>query len=62
MTNFIQLTLPFIGRIYAQRNTVTKPRLAVEVLSSPCGKELLLCCGSLRVYLTPSPVLAAERG
>lgn len=60
MTDLIYLNIPFLGRIYAQRDTVTTPRLSAERLQSSCGKEWLLCCGSLRVYLTPAATLAAE--
>lgn len=60
MTDLIYLTIPFLGRIYAQRDTVTKPRLSAEPLYSSCGREWLLCCGSLRVYLTPTATLASE--
>lgn len=61
MTDLRFLTLPFIGRIYAQWDTITTPRLTAEPLTSPAGRELLLCCGRLRVYLTPSSALAVER-
>ena len=53
-------TVPFLGRIYAHRDTVTTARLSVETLHSPPGKEWLLCCGSLRIYFTPAAALAAE--
>ena len=53
-------TVPFLGRIYAHRDTVTTARLSVETLHSPPGKEWLLCCGSLRIYFTPAAALAGE--
>ena len=61
MTDLLFLTVPFIGRIYAEWDTITTPRLAAEPLTSPSGRELLLCCGRLRVYLTPRSALVAER-
>lgn len=60
MTDLFHITLPLLGRIYAQRDTVTTPRLSVELLHSPSGRELLLCCGRLRLYLTPASSLASE--
>lgn len=53
-------TIPFVGRVYAHRDTITTARLSVETLYSPPGKEWLLCCGSLRTYFTPAATLAAE--
>lgn len=32
MTDLIHLTIPFLGGIYAQRDTVTTPRLSAERL------------------------------
>ena len=61
MKSLFSLTVPFLGRIYAQRDTSTPPRLAAELLQSPCGREMLLYCGRLRLYLTPAAALAAER-
>lgn len=61
MIDLFFLTVPFIGRIYVQWDTITQPRLTAEQLTSPAGRELLLCCGCLRVYLTPSSTLTAER-
>lgn len=61
MTNLFSLSIPFVGRIFAQRDTVTTPRLSAERLHSASGGELLLCCGWLRVYLTPASSLASER-
>ena len=60
MTDLIYITLPLLGRIYAQRDTLTTPRLSVELLHSTAGRELLLCCGCLRLYLTPASALASE--
>lgn len=56
----LSLTIPFAGRIYINRDLITLSRYTVEVLHSPCGRELLLCCGSLRVYLTPTSSLTNE--
>lgn len=61
MTDLIFLTVPFIGRFYAQWDRITQPRLTAELLTSPAGRELLLCCGRLRVYLSPRSALVAER-
>ncbi|OWY12324.1 hypothetical protein B6V72_14610 [Thioclava sp. F34-6] len=61
MTDLIYITLPFLGRIYAQRDTITLRQYAWEVLSSANGNEYLLSLGSLRVYLVPARVVAAER-
>lgn len=61
MTDLIFLTIPFLGRVYAQRDTITVPQLSIQQLHAPCGKEWLLCWGSLRVYLTLEDSLAAER-
>lgn len=61
MTDLLQLTIPILGRVYAQRDTVTTRRIEWQALPSPNGTEYLLCLGSLRVYLTPTHVVAAER-
>lgn len=54
MTNLIHLSIPLLGTVFAQRDTVTLSRFSAETLTSASGRELLLCMGSLRVYLTPS--------
>lgn len=61
MQNLIHINLPFFGRIFLQLDRITIPRVSAEQLTTPCGKELLLCLGSLRLYLTPASVVAAER-
>jgi hypothetical protein len=53
MRDLFHLTLPFVGSIYAQFDTLTLPRWEVEDVSGPAGSEWLICCGSLRIYLTP---------
>lgn len=55
MTNLLHLSIPLLGTVFAQRDTITRPRFAAKTLSSAAGRELLLCMGSLRVYLTPLP-------
>ncbi|WP_296765950.1 hypothetical protein [Sediminimonas sp.] len=60
MTDLIHITIPFLGRLYAQRDTITLRRVECAVLHGPSGKEYLLCLGRLRVYLTPPRVIAAE--
>lgn len=61
MKNLIHINLLLFGRMILQRDSLTRPRLSAELLTSPCGKELLLCIHSLRLYLTPAFVVAAER-
>lgn len=61
MTDILYLPIPFLGSIYAQRDTVTTRRIKWEVLHGPNGREYLLCLGTLRVYLTPAHVVAVER-
>lgn len=60
MTELIHLTIPFVGRIYVQHDTITSKRYSSEMLRPSCGRELLLCCGRLRLYITPSSSLANE--
>lgn len=60
MTDILYLPIPFLGRIYAQRDTVTTRRFEWEVLNGSNGREHLLCLGSLRVYLTPAHVVGVE--
>ena len=61
MTDILYLPIPFLGRIYAQRDTLTTRRFEWKVLHGSNGREYLLCLGSLRVYLTPAHVVAVER-
>lgn len=60
MTDLFHITIPFVGRIYAQRDRITVARYSVEALRKGCGKEVLLCLGQFRLYLTPASSIAAE--
>ena len=58
MTDLIYLTIPSVGRIYIQHGTVTIKQWSSEVMASTAGKELYLCCGRMRIYLTPAEICA----
>jgi hypothetical protein len=60
MTDLIYLTIPSVGRIYIQHGTVTIKQWSSEVMASTAGKELYLCCGRMRIYLTPASTLRNE--
>lgn len=61
MKDLIWITIPYIGRLYVQRDTITLSRFGWEVLEGPGHTtEYLLHLGRLRVYLTPATSLAAE--
>ena len=61
MKDLIWITIPYIGRLYVQRDTITLSRFGWEVLEGPRHtKDYLLSMGSLRVHLTPASLLATE--
>ncbi|MGY9046784.1 hypothetical protein P775_15055 [Puniceibacterium antarcticum] len=60
MTDLIYMNIPFVGRLYAQHDTLTMYRWETETLTSSCGREYLLCCGRLRIYWTPASTLRSE--
>lgn len=60
MTDLIHLTIPLIGRVYIQHDTITLCRWELERLRAPWGDELLLCCGRIRLYLTHASTIRAE--
>lgn len=53
MTNLACITVPVLGRVLAQWDSITTPHLAAELLTGPQGSELCLRAGRLHVYLTP---------
>ncbi len=61
MTNLFSFTFPYVGRLFAQRDTVTLQRYALEALDGPnTAREFLLCLGALRLYFTPASALRRE--
>ncbi len=61
MKDLIWITIPYIGRLYVQLDTITLSRFGWEVLGGPSHTtEYLLSIGRLRVYLTSSSLVAAE--
>lgn len=59
MKDLIFLTIPYLGRFYVQRDTITLRRWELENLTGPLAASGF-CAYALRVYLTPEASSRAE--
>ncbi|WP_432450609.1 hypothetical protein [Aliiroseovarius marinus] len=61
MKELLHINIPYLGRLYAQWDTITPSRIEIEALVDETGCEYLICLGRLRAYITSAKTLANER-
>lgn len=55
MRELIDIHIPLFGGIYLQWDTITTCHYAWEIIPHDRGRELYICAGRFRLYLTSGP-------